>query len=302
MMPGMLSQIERLELMNNVSSMPEAFNERGYFTMFAQSSMRNSLRMYDFSKYILNVQESYGKENMPRLMNYMNDLLYGYDYDLFDFAVEKAASSRKQCRPFFIFSFTGSTHWDFGSTTKKFEKYPLDSDCNKHINALYYSDYSIEHLMKKAKKEGWFDDTIFVFMADHVVGVGSFLRNDNIEERFKIPFVIYAPKILKPQKIDYIVSQADLLSTIYHLAGIQKTFSALGTNALDKHANHFALINDGTEIIFIENGNYVKHNRSMMTETSLSENNSEFKQMQEKLLSLDKALISLLQNNKWYKN
>jgi hypothetical protein len=45
-------------------------------------------------------------------------------------------------------------------------------------------------------------------------------------------------------------------------------------------------------MIFIENGNYVKYNRSIATETSLSENSSEFKQMQEKLLSLDKALTS----------
>ncbi|WP_172412894.1 hypothetical protein [Candidatus Endomicrobiellum trichonymphae] len=48
--------------------------------------------------------------------------------------------------------------------------------------------------MKKAKKEGWFDNTIFIFMADHIVGIVSFLRNDSIEERFKIPFVIYVPK------------------------------------------------------------------------------------------------------------
>lgn len=52
----------------------------------------------------------------------------------------------------------------------------------------------LEHLMKKAKKEGWFDNTIFIFMADHIVGIVSFLRNDSIEERFKIPFVIYVPK------------------------------------------------------------------------------------------------------------
>jgi hypothetical protein len=32
-----------------------------------------------------------------------------------------------------------------------------------------------------------------------------------------------------------------------------------GTNALDEHVNHFALTNDGIEMIFIENGNYVKH-------------------------------------------
>ncbi|OEG71894.1 hypothetical protein ATZ36_12025 [Candidatus Endomicrobiellum trichonymphae] len=73
---------------------------------------------------------------------------------------------------------------------------------------------------------------------------------------------------------------------------------ALGANALDKHANCFALINDWTEIIFIENGNYVKHNCSMAAEASLNENSIEFKQVQGKLLSLNKALTSSLQDNK----
>ncbi|MCA6070782.1 MAG: hypothetical protein LE168_00070 [Endomicrobium sp.] len=82
--------------------------------------------------------------------------------------------------------------------------------------------------------------------------------------------------------------------------GIKKSFSAIGTNALDKDANHFALINDG-DILFVENNNYIKHNRSMLTETSLDKNNNELKQMQETLLSLDKALYSILQNNKRYK-
>jgi hypothetical protein len=39
---------------------------------------------------------------------------------------------------------------------------------------------------------------------------------------------------------------------------IHKFFSALGANALNKRANCFALMNDGTEIIFIENVNYLK--------------------------------------------
>ncbi|GHT43195.1 hypothetical protein AGMMS49921_10570 [Endomicrobiia bacterium] len=32
-------------------------------------------------------------------------------------------------------------------------------------------------------------------------------KKEGVENGFKIPF-IYAPKILKPQKIDYVVSQA----------------------------------------------------------------------------------------------
>jgi hypothetical protein len=65
-------------------------------------------------------------------------------------------------------------------------------------------------------------------MADHVVGMRSFLRNDSIKERFKIPFVIFALKILKPQKIDYIVSQADMSLQYTALQKFTSFFSTLG--------------------------------------------------------------------------
>lgn len=301
MMPGVLREIERLEMMNNVSSMPEVFNGRGYSTMFAQSSPRDSLKMYDFSKNVLHVQESYAKEDIPVLMEYLYDLAFGYDYDLFDFVAKKVSGKWRQGHSFFVFSFTGSTHVGFSPTTKEFDKYPSTTNQNRYLNTLFYSDYSVGHLIGTAKKDGWFNDTIFIFMADHVVGSLNGSDNSGVEERFKIPFVIYAPKILKPQKIDYVVSQADLIPTIYHLMGVGKPFSALGTNALDKDANHFALINDGTDTIFVKNNDYIKHNRSMVTGTSLDRNSNEFKQMQETLLSLDKALTSLLRNNKWCK-
>jgi hypothetical protein len=92
-----------------------------------------------------------------------------------------------------------------------------------------------------------------------------------------------------------------LLNNIYiPFCGNSKIFFASLSKRTDKHANR--LINDRAEMIFIGNSNYVKHSRLIAIGTSLSENSSEFKQMRKKLLSLDKTLTSLLQNNKWYKN
>jgi amino acid transporter len=106
--------------------------------------------MHDFSKNILHVQESYAKENMPRLMNYIYDLLCGYDCDLFDFAAKKARKQPKVGLSFFIFSFTGFAHGDFSLMTKKFKNIlqtvPVAS-------MLKLCTISIGHLIKKLKKE-----------------------------------------------------------------------------------------------------------------------------------------------------
>jgi phosphoglycerol transferase MdoB-like AlkP superfamily enzyme len=54
----------------------------------------------------------------------------------------------------FIFSVASFAHGEFSPMTKNFEIHPLDSDCNKYVNTLHYSDYYIGHLIKKLKKKG----------------------------------------------------------------------------------------------------------------------------------------------------
>ncbi|GHT56438.1 alkaline phosphatase [Endomicrobiia bacterium] len=298
LLPGMIFT-HSIDLMNNKSAMPDAFNKRGYFTMYVQSPQRDSVMMCYAAKNALKVQESYGKEDIPLIKKYLAGIREGYDYEMFDFAAKKATQSHKRGQPFFIYLFTGSTHMPFVSTTKEFEKYTPDTLENKYLNSLYYADYSINHFLEIAKKEGFFDNTIFIFMADHTQ---RYTYDDNtIQTAFRIPFVIYAPKILSPQKIDYTVSQADLIPTLYHLFEIEDAFSATGTNALDKNANHFALISDGANIALVEGDNYIKHDRKRVVQSSFSNHDSKkFKTMQETLLSLDKSIVELFRKNKWY--
>jgi phosphoglycerol transferase MdoB-like AlkP superfamily enzyme len=287
------------DMMNKLTKMALAFNKMGYFTMYTQSCERNAIGMCNnTATNMLNFSESYGKEDFPRLMDYQSDNV-GYDYDMLDFVSKKAGQHHKKDQPFFIYSFTGTTHTPFNPTTNKFDKYPRTSVENKYLNSLYYADYSIGHLMDMAKKEGWFDDTIFIFMADHVCG--SFVTGTT-KERFNIPFVIYAPKIFKPQKIDYVVSQADLIPTIYHLMGIEEPFTAVGTNMFDKDANHFALICDGPNIVFVEGEHYISNNRVNVVESSLSKDDEKYALMNDTLLSLDKAITESIEYNRWYKD
>ncbi|MDR1087474.1 MAG: sulfatase-like hydrolase/transferase, partial [Endomicrobium sp.] len=148
------------DMMNKLTKMASAFNKRGYFTMYAQSYNKDSIKMGDMATKVLNFSECYGKENFPCLMDYQSENMY--DYDMLDFISKKAEEHHKKGQPFFIYSLTGATHIPFNPTTDKFEKYPRTSAENKYLNSLYYADYSIWHLMDMAKKEGWFDDTIFI--------------------------------------------------------------------------------------------------------------------------------------------
>jgi phosphoglycerol transferase MdoB-like AlkP superfamily enzyme len=71
----------------------------------------------------------------------------------------------KMKQPFFASLFTLSTHspWD-----QPFEK-PLKWGDNEHeyINAAYYTDHCLGDFFARAKTKPWFDNTLFIIVADH---------------------------------------------------------------------------------------------------------------------------------------
>lgn len=297
LVPGLQHFAYGLEL-NNIFSIADIFPRDTYYTAFMQSSERESYKLCDIAKNIFHVDETFGKEDMPNLMDYIGVHHFGYDYDLLMFASDKVNKKFKLGKKFFVFTFTGTTHTPFNSTISQFDKYPRTSDENKYLNTLYYSDYSIGKLIENAKIEGWFNNTIFVFLADH--NLNTIAKKDDLKEKFNIPFVIYAPKIFESKKIDYVVSQLDVIPTLCHILNIKEPFVALGKNALDEKAEHFALVTEGTNLAIIYDDFYMKHNRQKVLETNTKEDSPEYKKLENSILSLDKVTTESFKHNIWY--
>jgi len=298
MMPGMLVFSEGGLEMNNVVSVPEMFNEKGYITMFTQPTPKASQLTHNVYKNVFHFQETYGQEDMPLKLPYLQKIYFGYDYELLDFINEKAAQYSEKGKPFFIYTYTGTSHMPFLPTTKDFDKYPTDTPEHKFLNNLYYTDYALGNFIEKAKKEKYFDNTIFFFIADHTTLTGA---GDSLKTRFNIPFVIYAPKLFKPRKIDWTVSQADVIPTLYKMLNIGEPYTANGKNALDGATRHFAIMNDGLNIGYVEGDNFMVHNRNAPVESSAQKGTPEFEELETSLLSLDKAITESFRFNKWYK-
>jgi len=301
LIPGFLSENSdyaySLEL-KNLFSIADIFNNKGYYTAYIQTSPIDANKYFGrMAKTNFGMKESYSKEEIPNCMQYEEESFYGYDYDLCVFIDDKVSKLSKE-EPFFILAFTGTTHVPFNKTTDEFEKYPRTTEENKYLNSLYYADYSIGQLIEKAKQNDWFDDTIFIFVADHVPN--GIEKGNTLKDKFHIPFIIYAPKIFKPQKIEYTVSQLDIIPTLAHMLGKDLKFTALGTNALDEHASHCAFICEGNNIAIVEGGNTMRHNRQTILETNVEKDSDVYKKLEEKILSFDKVVSDSFKYNRWF--
>ena len=242
----------------------------------------------------LGMQESYGWEDIPQRLPYQEKAPFGYDYDALQFAADKIAAHPGQ--PFMGMVFTGITHEPFTSTLPEFDKHPYDSWEHGFLNTLSFADWSIGQLLDRAKKDGWFDNTIFVFVADHTSGGPS---DDSLENHFRIPLVLYAPKLLAPSEQPQIVSQLDIIPTLQRLAGINPVYTAFGRDMFDTSYPRVALVKEGDLIGLISQNGTLRHNGN--TVVSVTDNgNFDKEQAEELLLSLHQSAYTLLKDNHWY--
>lgn len=178
------------------------------------------------------------------------------DKDLF---LEANKTFAKQSKPFFAIIQTADNHRPFtipkedasefevkNVSKEELEKYGFES--LEEYNAFRYADYSFKKFIEAAKKEAYFDNTIFVFVGDH--GVSGDAKNiypsawtgERLTEEH-VPLLFYAPKLLAPQKREETVSQIDVMPTIAGLAGQSYTNTTLGRDVLhNTTSNHYAFI------------------------------------------------------------
>ncbi len=297
LVPGLPMFGYGLEL-SNFFKLQGSLADAGWCTFFAQTSNRDSYRLCALASY-LGAQGSYGFEDMDTLLPYKDKAPFGYDYEGLMFSAEQI----KKCpnKKFMGVLFTGITHAPFARTLPQFDKYKGDTWDDGFKNTLYYADWSIGELLKRAKEEGWFDNTIFVFVADHTSGGPD---DESLYNKFRIPMVFYAPKLLKPRTVNYVVSQLDLVPTLYNLAGLSVPYAALGRDMFDESnpQSRAALVSEGVNIGLITQDGAIRHSRKGIL--SVEKRNEKFdeKQAEEALLSLDKSAYVLLKNNTWYKD
>jgi phosphoglycerol transferase MdoB-like AlkP superfamily enzyme len=295
-----------LEL-SNLSYLGKIAKENGYKTIAMQSSNRRSYRV-DAVSHLAGFDEYYGAEDMPNVETVdagRAPKTGTYDYNMFHFLHQKLNTVKE---PFIAFTFTSTNHTDFHFPSKKFERYPPDlRNYNGSLNAYIYVDNAIERFMEKAKKEPWFENTIFIFTADHGAGdalcpIGKALRPNDKPlpsiEHFRIPLAIYAPKIFKPQEINTLGSQNDILPSVIDLLGFKQPFSTMGNSLFDSSVkNRFVYFYAGDLIGYIGKEGYIKYNFKTVVESNATQ--PETQKLQKELFAVDTAEAGLLKKNRW---
>ncbi|MFQ1063462.1 LTA synthase family protein [Bordetella trematum] len=134
-------------------------------------------------------------------------------------------------KPVFTLAFSVSNHspWEYPSGRIEPQGDPASVD-----NTVRYADWAIGRFFEKARKAPYWDNTVFLVIADHDSRV--FGANLVPVRHFQIPALILGAGI-EPRQDDRLVSQVDMAPTLLSLIGVDNVNPMLGSDLTQRSPN-----------------------------------------------------------------
>ena len=196
------------------------FGSRGYDTSFIYGGEGHFDNMASF--FLGN-----GFQRVVDRRDYENPEFMGSwgvsDGDLMRKAHDEFTRLHAEGKPFFSLVFSSSNHTPYDYPTDAIT--PVEQPANTKRNAIRYADHALGEFFSLARDSGYWDDTLFLVVADHDDRV--FGRQLVPIEHFRIPGLIIG-KGIAPRRDPRVLSQIDLPPTLLSLLGIASQHPMLG--------------------------------------------------------------------------
>lgn len=215
-------------------------------------SLIKDLKKEDYySAFYFGGQLIYGNIKSYIIYNEFDKIKEVYDYDpeipqgklgIHDeFTLVDMVSELKEApQPFISGLFTLSTHSPYDQPME--EMISWGGNEQQYLNSAYYTDYSLGKFIEEAKKQDWYKNTLFIFVADHSHSSYDQLPMSHIEYQ-KIPLLFYGEVIdtaLRGKTISHLGIQTDIASTLLNQLNMSDHAYPWSKNLLNPKAPQFA--------------------------------------------------------------
>ncbi|MCW3082760.1 MAG: sulfatase [Bacteroidetes bacterium] len=176
------------------------------------------------------------------------------DHFLLESALQKMDERVKENhKPFFSYIMTSSDHGPWEIPTDIPFKPTVG---NIQDRATQYADWAIGNFIQKAKQYSWFNNTLFVFAADHGGNIGNTYSMPLAYNH--IPCLFYMPSQLKPDTITSSGGQIDLLPTVLSFLKIPFKTNSMGIDLMHEKRPYMYFTAD-SKIGCIDDNYYYMH-------------------------------------------
>ena len=289
---------------NVYRSIAHILKDEGYETIFIHGGEGYFFRFNYFTKYIGGFDKTIFKENFD-LSKVKVDKSWGVHDEYVFLRANEEFKNLKQ--PFLGVVLSLSSHEPY-DLPSEFKISQSSFPYAEYLNSLKYVDYSLEKFFKVAKKENYFDNTIFIIVSDHQQPVSPKSSLDT----FHIFCLFYSPKHIKPNVSSVLGSQLDILPSIIDFLNIKTLHSSFGKSLFATKENRFVYMNGGEVKYWIKDSYVLVHNMQQVlglydylkdSKFSFNINNNKLKQeLEMQFFSFYKVAREVLKQNLIYHN
>lgn len=190
----------------------------GYTTQFLYGGYGYFDNMNDF--FSSNNFSIFDRTDIPKEEVFFETVWGVADEIIFDKALQQLDKQSKN-GPVMQLILTTTNHRPY-----TFPKNSINEPQGKRESVVKYTDWSIHRYLQEAKNKPWFDNTVFVILADHNANVAG--KTGLPISKYHIPCLVFAPKLIKPGQDNRLMSQIDVLPTVYGMLGMTYETKNLG--------------------------------------------------------------------------
>lgn len=238
------SVVKRVDNKNKFST-ASLFKKKGYQTKYLYGGDAFFDNMRDF--FSGNGYEIVDKSSIkPGEITFAN--IWGVcDGDMGNKAIQTMNEEAKTGKPFFNHWMTISNHRPFTYPDGKIDISPT---IKSRDGGVKYTDYALRQFFANAAKQPWFKNTVFVIVADHCASSSG--KTELPMDKYRIPAMIYAPGFIAPANNNKLMSQIDLMPTLFGLLNFDYDSKFYGQDVLKDDYKPRAFIATYQDLGFIK--------------------------------------------------
>lgn len=217
-----LSYVLSRYVSNSTRGLPALLEELGYTTAYFHGASDNSMGFNSIAKSV-GFSRYYGQEA------YGHDEDYDGHWGIWDepFLQYFARTMGELKQPFCTAIHTVSSHEPYVVPAKYADSFPR-GPLPIHP-CVGYTDFALRRFFQTARRQPWFDSTLFVITADHT-NLKYYPGYENTQGARAVPIVFYCPADSLQGRCDQVASQIDIMPTVLAYVGYRQPYVAFGRN------------------------------------------------------------------------
>jgi arylsulfatase A-like enzyme len=216
--------------LTDLDALPRILSRQGYATHFYCGATKNQMGFEAFGN-LCGIDHFHNREDYEKAYpGKGNANVWGiWDMPFLQFVAEEI---NRQETPFFTAVFTLSSHHPYDLPEEYIGKMPEGGSLVQPCVA--YTDLSLRKFFETASKMPWYENTLFIFVADHVSPQMAHEETRTAKGNTAILYFMFTPDHSVKGRYEHVTQQVDIMPTTLGLMGYQKPYFAFGRDVFNE--------------------------------------------------------------------